>query len=200
MPLDQAQVNVVERMLERFGELPTPTSSRAAPLGPGSARADHSRCAAFRELEPPADDEGFAAVERVPFERLDGRTATPACSSRPLRSVARDGRGARRADRTAPHLVFDWRPDGDERRSRPRAVAAVADVVSGTVEAAICPHPGGAPICWCRIPLPGLRSPLRIATGSTSRAPPWSARVPRTERSRMRSARGTSRLDRTAAS
>jgi histidinol phosphatase-like enzyme len=29
------------------------------------------------------------------------------------------------------------------------------------VEAAICPHPGGAPICWCRIPLPGL--PLAFA-------------------------------------
>jgi histidinol phosphatase-like enzyme len=24
------------------------------------------------------------------------------------------------------------------------------------VEAALCPHPGGAPICWCRPPLPAL--------------------------------------------
>jgi histidinol phosphatase-like enzyme len=24
------------------------------------------------------------------------------------------------------------------------------------VEAAVCPHPGGPPTCWCRPPLPGL--------------------------------------------
>jgi hypothetical protein len=55
----------------------------------------------------------------------------------------------------APHLVFDWRPDAaadvlDEDVSR------VAAIVSGTVTGAICPHPGGAPVCWCRPPLPGL--------------------------------------------
>ena len=36
------------------------------------------------------------------------------------------------------------------------AVAAVAAVVGGPVEGAICPHPGGPPMCWCRPPLPGL--------------------------------------------
>ncbi len=29
-------------------------------------------------------------------------------------------------------------------------------MVSGPVETALCPHPAGPPICWCRPPLPGL--------------------------------------------
>ena len=55
----------------------------------------------------------------------------------------------------APHLVFDWRPGGgsDELAG---AVAELATAVSGPVESALCPHPGGPPTCWCRPPLPGL--------------------------------------------
>ena len=36
-----------------------------------------------------------------------------------------------------------------------------AEVVSGPVEAAVCPHGGDPPRCWCRPPLPGL--PLAFA-------------------------------------
>jgi hypothetical protein len=63
-------------------------------------------------------------------------------------------------DRHAPHLVFDWSPDGS-----PDVLAAVAArlsaEVSGLVESALCPHAGGPPSCWCRPPLPGL--PLAFA-------------------------------------
>jgi hypothetical protein len=63
-------------------------------------------------------------------------------------------------DRRAPHLVFDWSPDGD-----PDALAAIAArlsaEVSGPVESALCPHAAGPPTCWCRPPLPGL--PLAFA-------------------------------------
>ena len=65
-----------------------------------------------------------------------------------------------RADRNAPHLVFDWNPDGN-RDGLDAAAAHVADGASGTVESALCPHPAGPPICWCRPPLPGL--PLAFA-------------------------------------
>ena len=64
------------------------------------------------------------------------------------------------ASRDAPHLVFDWSPDGV-----PDALAAdvarLSAEVSGPVEAALCPHAAGPPICWCRPPLPGL--PLAFA-------------------------------------
>ena len=56
--------------------------------------------------------------------------------------------------------MFDWRPDGSL-LDLADAVAVVADGTTGPVEAAICPHPGGPPTCWCRPPLPGL--PLAFA-------------------------------------
>jgi hypothetical protein len=55
----------------------------------------------------------------------------------------------------APHLVYDWHPDG-RRESLDAAAAALAAEVTGPVEAALCPHPAGPPVCWCRPPLPGL--------------------------------------------
>jgi histidinol phosphatase-like enzyme len=59
------------------------------------------------------------------------------------------------ADPAAPHLVFDWRPGADVEELE-SARATVAAAASGAVEAAVCPHPGGPPTCWCRPPLPGL--------------------------------------------
>jgi histidinol phosphatase-like enzyme len=45
-------------------------------------------------------------------------------------------------------------------RRRPDELSATAAelavAVSGPVESALCPHPGGPPTCWCRPPLPGL--------------------------------------------
>ena len=63
-------------------------------------------------------------------------------------------------DPSAPHLVFDWSPDGDAARST-AGVAGLSALVSGPVEGALCPHAAGPPICWCRPPLPGL--PLAFA-------------------------------------
>jgi hypothetical protein len=61
----------------------------------------------------------------------------------------------REGDPRAPHLVFDWSPEGS-----PAALAAVAArvaaEVAGAVESALCPHAAGPPTCWCRPPLPGL--------------------------------------------
>jgi hypothetical protein len=55
----------------------------------------------------------------------------------------------------APHLVFDWSPDGSPDALAPLA-ASLSAKVSGPVETALCPHGGGPPSCWCRPPLPGL--------------------------------------------
>ena len=159
-PLAQAQVNMVERLLDRFGALPTPEELRAVAREPG-LMAPTSQMRTQRELEPPSDDEGFAAVERVPFVREPSRGSragvfvAAAALSRPGWEEALEQAGP-----AAPHLVFDWSPN-----ATPDALAAVAadlaQVVSGPVEAALCPHGGGPPTCWCRPPLPGL--PLAFA-------------------------------------
>jgi aryl-alcohol dehydrogenase-like predicted oxidoreductase/predicted kinase len=161
-PLAQAQANLVERLLDRFGSLPTPEELREVARRQPGVHAPTSQMRTQRELEPPSTDEGFAGVEQLPFARTppaqQGRVgvfvAAPALSRPGWEDALEQG------DRHAPHLVFDWSPDGT-----PDALAAVADrlsaEVSGPVESALCPHGGGPPKCWCRPPLPGL--PLAFA-------------------------------------
>jgi aryl-alcohol dehydrogenase-like predicted oxidoreductase len=140
-PLAQAQVNVVERLLDRVGRLPDPDELKALSSEPGLLLPT-SQLRAVRELEPPSEDEGFAAVERVEFEREPG-------SGRPGVFVAAAALGSwSPAEPDAPHLVFDWRSD-------PGGID-VTRVGAGVVEVAACTHGGGPPRCWCRPPLPGL--------------------------------------------
>ena len=155
-PLAQAQVNLVQRLLERFGSLPGPEQLELARREPG-VLAPTSQMRAFRELEPPSTDEGFAAVEHVPFVRAPssgrGRTGVfvaAAALAQPGWEVALE-----QEDTSASHLVFDWSPAGTS-AALADAVSRLSGVVSGPVESALCPHGAGPPICWCRPPLPGL--------------------------------------------
>jgi hypothetical protein len=149
-PLAQAQVNLVERLLERFGALPPPEALRRGEPG---VLAPTSQMRALRELEPPSADEGFAAVERVPFARAPGSGVAAVI-------VAAAAHMGESPAPTAPHLVFDWNPEGSE-DALAGATARLTPIVSGPVDAALCPHPAGPPVCWCRPPLPGL--PLAFA-------------------------------------
>jgi AAA domain len=160
-PLAQAQVNLVERLLERFGSLPTPDELRDVARREPDVLAPTSQMRAQRELEPPSADEGFASVEQVAFARMPSRGARGGVFVAAA-AVKQPGweRALEQADRRAPHLVFDWTPDGN--------LDGLADVanrlsaeVSGPVESALCPHAAGPPTCWCRPPLPGL--PLAFA-------------------------------------
>ncbi|MGN6166877.1 MAG: aldo/keto reductase [Solirubrobacteraceae bacterium] len=160
-PLAQAQVNLVDRLLERFGSLPTPEQIRHAARKEPWLMLPTSQMRARRELEPPSTDEGFTTVERVTFARASAAGGRPgvlvgaAATTRPgiVQALAE-------ADPAAAHLIFDWAPEGDV-GSIPPAAARVEKEVSGAVEVAVCPHPGGPPSCWCRPPLPGL--PLAFA-------------------------------------
>jgi aryl-alcohol dehydrogenase-like predicted oxidoreductase/predicted kinase len=161
-PLAQAQVNLVNRLLDRFGSLPSPEELRALARRGDGVLAPTSQMRALRELEPPSLDEGWAGVEQVPFARM---RLTPAAGVGVFVAAAvltkpgwKDA--LTQADPGAPHLVFDWRPDGTADALGP-IVAGVAAEVSGHVEGALCPHAAGPPICWCRPPLPGL--PLAFA-------------------------------------
>jgi predicted kinase len=161
-PLAQAQVNLVERLLERFGSLPSPEELRAQARREPGVHAPTSQMRAVRELEPPSADEGWAAVEQVAFARKPpvGRAGSGVFVA--AAALGRPGweEALRQADPSAPHLVFDWNPDGSD-DALAASAARLAPVVSGPVETALCPHPAGAPTCWCRPPLPGL--PLAFA-------------------------------------
>jgi aryl-alcohol dehydrogenase-like predicted oxidoreductase len=156
-PLAQAQVNMVERLLNRFGNLPEPEELKKAARSEPGLLAPTQQMRAFRELEPPTDDEGFATVERIPFERVThpDRIATGVFVAAVEDRTPEWERALASAEPAAPHLVFDWSPDGASARLEATA-GAVAEIVSGAVDAALCPHPAGPPTCWCRPPLPGL--------------------------------------------
>lgn len=161
-PLAQAQVNLVERLLDRFGALPGPAELREAARTEPGVLAPTSQMRALRELEPPSADEGFGSVERVPFERspqADGGRGAVLVAAAVL-EAPRWKDALARGDPRAAHLLFDWHPQGKVSLLA-EAVARVAAHVSGPVESALCPHPAGPPICWCRPPLPGL--PLAFA-------------------------------------
>ena len=155
-PLAQAQVNLVGRLLDRFGELPTPARLKAIAHVEQGLLTPTQQMRAFRELEPPAEDEGFASVEHVAFARGPGIGTAGVF----VAAAAVDALPLADADHGVPHLVFDWRPGGGE-ADLAATVAVAARIVSGPLEAAVCPHPGGPPSCWCRPPLPGL--PLAFA-------------------------------------
>jgi aryl-alcohol dehydrogenase-like predicted oxidoreductase len=145
-PLAQAQVNIVERLLDRVGELPSPEELRALARREPGLLLPTSQMRAVRELEQPSLDEGFVEVERVGFVRAPRE-------GRPGVFVAAGALGTASPDPAAPRLVFDWRPDATPLDLPCRR--------AGVVETAICSHPAGPPSCWCRPPLPGL--PLAFA-------------------------------------
>jgi aryl-alcohol dehydrogenase-like predicted oxidoreductase len=155
-PLAHAQVNLVERLLERFDLLPTPEQIRDAGRREAWLMLPTSQMRALRELEPPSIDEGYTALETVPFVRVSSGGGRPGVFVGGAATARHGISGALAdADPGAPHLLFDWTPDDDASVLR-SAAALVANVVTGRVEVAVCPHPGGPPRCWCRPPLPGL--------------------------------------------
>jgi aryl-alcohol dehydrogenase-like predicted oxidoreductase len=161
-PLAQAQVNLVERLLDQLGSLPTPEELRALARRGDGVLAPTSQMRAFRELEPPSTDEGWAGLEQVLFTRTRPSHAAGVGVFVAAGALKQPGwkEALEQGDRGAPHLVFDWQPGGSVEGLAP-AVAGLAAEVSGRVESALCPHAAGPPSCWCRPPLPGL--PLAFA-------------------------------------
>jgi hypothetical protein len=144
---------MVQRLLDRFGSLPTPAELRTAAKGEAGLHTPTTQMRTFRELEPPAEDEGFETVEQVAFVRA------PSAANRGgvfVVAGALERPGWDEADEPeAPHLLFDWRPDAEPESLAP-AAETLAARVTGPIEAGLCAHPAGPPTCWCRPPLPGL--------------------------------------------
>jgi aryl-alcohol dehydrogenase-like predicted oxidoreductase len=163
-PLAQAQINLVQRLLDRFGALPTPEELRTLARREPGVLAPTQQMRAVRELEPPSPDEGFASVEIQPFARAresERARAGVFIAASALQDPSWQ-RAVEQADPNAPHLVFDWRPGGTPDELAPLLeLVRTAVVPDTTVEAAVCPHDAGPPRCWCRPPLPGL--PLAFA-------------------------------------
>lgn len=142
VPLHEAQVNVVWRMLEAHGRLLSPQELAAQKDNTGLPPLAQLRM--LRALESPTRAEGFTTLETQPFARLPRPGAVHA-GTFVAASVA-----GRAPPPVGPTLLFDWRPGAapEERdalaKAHPHATVAW------------CTHPAGPPACWCRPPLPGL--------------------------------------------
>ncbi|HET6585657.1 MAG TPA: aldo/keto reductase [Nannocystaceae bacterium] len=168
-PIEQARMNAVRRMLEEHGRLLGPDEIAKLARRQPTALAPRAQLDFQRDLEPPTADEGFCAIDRVAFERaavadrphrvlvvdVDRVLAEPIAA--PLRAELR-----RHADEGWILAGFIWRPTEDARI--PPEVAALRERIVDTLgvpfDLRCCPHPGGAPICWCRPPMPGLVATL----------------------------------------
>jgi aryl-alcohol dehydrogenase-like predicted oxidoreductase/predicted kinase/histidinol phosphatase-like enzyme len=179
--LADAQANAAGRMISRYGRLLDPDEIRAtsrrdpAIFGPGVLFRYQ------RDIEPPEISEGFAEIERVPFERR----VDPAWSGRAVivwaDGVLRRSQSGRRtpmapddldvpvhagitlrrfADDGFAIVAIGWRPElADGTMTAAEAAAIDARMIEQLGVALVthdCPHPAGPPVCWCRKPLPGL--------------------------------------------
>jgi aryl-alcohol dehydrogenase-like predicted oxidoreductase/predicted kinase len=127
VPLHEASVNVIWRMLDAHRRLLSPEELRKGK--DNTMLPPHALLRMAKELELPVMSEGFTALETRAFVR------TPR-GEKAGRFVAVDVKD-RAPKSELPTLFFGWQD---------------AEVTG----AAICLHGGGPPSCWCRPPLPGL--------------------------------------------
>ena len=162
--LDEAQVNAVTRLIERYGKLPDEQELAALRKTDVNAFPPTVLFRYQRELEPPEESEGFSRVDRVAFERR----ANPAHVNGAVIAWIDD---PAKLETTMPHLkagatsgsrllVLSWQPsiaDGVRSRADVEAAFSAAAARAGlSIEFDCCPHGAGPPRCWCRKPLPGL--------------------------------------------
>jgi aryl-alcohol dehydrogenase-like predicted oxidoreductase/predicted kinase len=162
--LDEAQVNAVTRLIERYGKLPDEQELAALRKTDVNAFPPTVLFRYQRELEPPDESEGFSRIDRVAFERransVHVNSAVIAWIDDPakLRTLVADP--PPRGGGSLPLVVFSWQPSiGDGIRSRADVEAAFTTAAARaglSIEFDCCPHGAGPPRCWCRKPLPGL--------------------------------------------
>jgi len=179
--LEDAQVNVVRRILDRHGRLLGPEELARASRRDPTALTPGALFRHRREQEPPETAEGFVRVEPVPF----ARRTPPGFDARALvfwyDGVVRESRSGARAPispddvRVLPGrpevlrrhrdegwllLGVSWQPEVASGAATPGDVDAVLArthaLLGVPVDGVYCPHGDGPATCWCRKPLPGL--------------------------------------------
>ncbi len=184
-PIDEAYANVVLRVLERYGRLLGPDDVKELGKTDPNLPPPQAMARWAASFEAPSLDEGFGAVEEIPFVRR----VTPAQTANVKKGLLLDVDGTLR--RTKSGEIFPRDPDDVELLPNRREVLArwVADgyelffvsnqggIASGSVtvaaaeavfartiellglpvaEVAYCPHPAFPAGCFCRKPLPGM--------------------------------------------
>ena len=190
-PLAQAQVNLVERLLDRAGSLPGPDELRVLARRGDGVLTPTSQMRARRELEPPSDDEGWAVLERAPFARAPRSPAGVAGVF--VAAAALDGtRVARRARPRCAAPGLRLAPGRRSRRARSRGSPSSRRRSPARWKARCAPTRADRRAAGAGRRCPGCRWRSRERTASTRPGPSSSASAPPTARSPRRSAPGTS--------
>jgi aryl-alcohol dehydrogenase-like predicted oxidoreductase/adenylate kinase family enzyme len=162
--LGNAQINVIRRMIEFHGSLPTPEEIRQRSKKDTRYLLPDAQFRYERTVEQPTIEEGFESVDvRSPETRtsfgehrallLDLDTLTGAGATSLLEKVARH--------QSDEWLVFvhAWRPQvargGLSVVSVEKEFSDLRQALGAEVHWAYCPHDAGPPVCWCRKPIPG---------------------------------------------
>jgi HAD superfamily hydrolase (TIGR01662 family) len=181
-PLDEAYVNVVLRILDRYGRLLGPEDSKQLAKDDPNLPPPQAMARWAASFEAPHEDEGFAVVEEIPFVRR----VDPGFTSKGL---LLDVDGTLRKTKSGEIFPRDpddvellpgrreilkrWVDDGyalffvsnqsgiaSEKVTKEAAEAAFARTIEllglPVAEVAYCPHPAFPVGCFCRKPLPGL--------------------------------------------
>jgi aryl-alcohol dehydrogenase-like predicted oxidoreductase len=164
--IEDAQVNAVTRVLDRFGRLLEPDEMRAMIKTDSAAFGPSAQFRSQRSLEPPDPREGVARIDVIPFSRrsdpsLTNRAVIVWCDA------ALDADAAARGDVLRHHAADGWRILGiGWQPALAEKSATIAEVDASyarlqerlgiAIDVVYCPHGGGPPVCWCRKPLPGL--------------------------------------------
>lgn len=162
--VEDAQVNAVTRLIERYGHLPADRELTALRKIDVAAFPPNVLFRYQRELEPPDPSEGFSSIEHVPFTRV----ANFACVNRAVITWCDE---PSQLEALAPALrehqetgrvicVLSWQPGieaGTDTEDAVRAsFTAIGERAGLSFTLDVCPHGAGPPRCWCRKPLPGL--------------------------------------------
>ena len=181
-PLAQARINIVLRMVEKYGRSLGPEEMKALSKTDPNLPPPAALARWVSSFEPPAVDEGFAVVDPIPFVRRHDPTHTE-------KGLLLDVDGSLRKTRSGE--IYPRHPDDVEllpgrRETLARWVDAgyrlffvsnQSGIASGQLtsaaaeaaflrtvellklpvtEVAYCPHPAFPVGCYCRKPMPGL--------------------------------------------
>jgi aryl-alcohol dehydrogenase-like predicted oxidoreductase/histidinol phosphatase-like enzyme len=157
-----AQINIIHRMLEAHGSLPSPEIIRERAKADPRYLLPDAQFRYERTLEPPTTAEGFESVEALGFVRTPNGASGRAiildfdellANANVIETLRRY-----RADGWRI-FVHAWRPQIARNQLSiydvEKSFDALRERLGVDIDFACCPHDAGPPICWCRKPIPG---------------------------------------------
>lgn len=168
-PLHEAQINAIDRIISRHGELLTPEQLAVEAKKDPNMFPPMAQYRFRDRFEEPSAAEGLT-IERVPFQRraLPGHDRIGlVIDLEALVDVGRFGKASPFAGRIDEMggieadevLVVGWLPGVGAGRIEHSLFVDTFESWKTGWSFAYCPHEAGPPKCWCRKPLPGLVVP-----------------------------------------